>query len=381
MKNLLYKYITDNLSIREKSILNEWKGQSSANANLLNTLLDKQSVYTDAILMDKFDVKLAKERIESKIRQKQRRRLCITVSSIAASICVIAGGVLLMLNPDYGQNSTGDTIQLSEAQSVTYISSRGEQYSLIDDKVIEDVENRVDAQPNVLTVTTNATVTRTKVSYNSVQVPVQKTFTINLPDGTVAYLNSSTTLRFRTDIATASTREVLLDGEAYFDVKSDSQRPFVVTTPRSVVKVLGTGFNVSTYGYTWDQITLVEGKVSVGGITPESASVHLCPGQQAKINTSISVADVDVQKVLAWRNDEFVFRNTNLEEVMNTLGKWYGFSCFFQHNDLKHLIYSARFSRQQTLDDILESFSLLRECKFIIADKVVTVEAANNDMD
>ena len=83
--------------------------------------------------------------------------------------------------------------------------------------------------------------------YNELNIPNGKMFTLVLSDGTKIYLNSGTRIKFPVKFPEKGRREVLVYGEAYFDVTKDEKRPFVVNSKEVEIKVLGTQFNISSY--------------------------------------------------------------------------------------------------------------------------------------
>src|SRR5690606_23786619 len=115
-------------------------------------------------------------------------------------------------------------------------------------------------------------------------------------------------------------RQIHLQGEAYFEVAKDKNRPFVVETAKERVEVLGTHFNVNTYpDEPTSRTTLLEGSVRV------NSSTVLVPGQQAIMGAGgdLRVISVDTQQVIAWRMGKFVFESEALESVMQKIGRWY----------------------------------------------------------
>src|SRR5690606_11338540 len=124
------------------------------------------------------------------------------------------------------------------------------------------------------------------VSYREVQTPRGDRSLTVLDDGTQVWLNANSTLRFATDFVAGNTREVFLDGEAFFDVVEDKSKPFIVHASGVSVEVLGTAFNVLSYdddGVV--ETTLVRGKIDIvpnGG--DSNSHLTLLPNQRAVFN-------------------------------------------------------------------------------------------------
>ena len=141
--------------------------------------------------------------------------------------------------------------------------------------------------------------------FNTLIVPKGGEYSLELPDGTVVWVNSESALRFPEKF-TSNRREVFLEGEAYFEVKKDANRPFYVHTEAGKVRVLGTAFNVCAYSNDrfW-QTTLVEGSVM---INQEEKEVLLKPNEQYQIDVRTGKAglrEVLPELYTSWRDGKF----------------------------------------------------------------------------
>jgi len=148
-----------------------------------------------------------------------------------------------------------------------------------------------------------------------------------LRDGTVVTLNSESRLEYDFD-QKFGTRVVYLKGEAYFDVKEDPQRPFIVRTESLAVTALGTSFNVRAYPETdRPEVALVTGRVQVAVIWMDHPLVELNPGEKAiwDINEkNIGKSKFDYIKDIGWRDGIIAFERASFEEVKMKLERWYG---------------------------------------------------------
>lgn len=173
-----------------------------------------------------------------------------------------------------------------------------------------------------------------KVSYNTLSTPRGGQFKLMLPDSSMVYLNAASSITFLTAFP-ADERRVEVTGEAYFEVKSDRNRPFRVFTGSAtgrgqLIEVLGTQFNINTYADEEAVTTsLLEGSVQVmpltgnGEIVKKSAGL-LKPGQQSVLeNGDLRVQEADVLSAIAWKNGLFQFREASLPEVMRQFSRWY----------------------------------------------------------
>lgn len=163
----------------------------------------------------------------------------------------------------------------------------------------------------------------------------RKSADIILPDGSIAYLHPGSRLRFPTDFS-GQQRIVILEGEAYFKVKHDSSRPFVVMADGMQTTVLGTEFHVSSHNH---EVVLVTGSVRVSN---EGQQVMLRPHQQCSFaNGGCSTADVDVTPYEMWRDGYLYFDNVELRTILEAIGQNFNMTVEFRNTDALH--YKMRF--------------------------------------
>jgi transmembrane sensor len=162
-----------------------------------------------------------------------------------------------------------------------------------------------------------------EVVYNTLSTPRAGKYQLVLPDGTVAWLNASSSIRFPTAF-TGGERKVELTGEAYFEVTKNPAMPFRVSVKDMSVEVLGTHFNVMAYDNEGNvKTTLLEGAVK---ISKTGGNRFLKPGQQAISTTGaadVRVVNADTEEAVAWKNDLFWFHDADIKMVMRQLERWY----------------------------------------------------------
>lgn len=144
-----------------------------------------------------------------------------------------------------------------------------------------------------------------------------------LPDGTEVWLHSNTSLYYNSNF-TSNTREVTMNGEAYFSVTHDAKKPFIVHSNDASVTVHGTKFNVNAYESSQNiLVSLYEGSVTMKAANKD---VMLTPGQEGhydRLNNTLDVKQGDVEFAKSWTNDKLRFQNKNLRYVCRYLAKWY----------------------------------------------------------
>lgn len=213
-----------------------------------------------------------------------------------------------------------------------------------------------------------------KVEYNTIVVPRKGEYQLTLADGTRIHLNSESELRFPTSFIDGE-RRVYLKGEGYFEVATDTARPFVVEASEIDVRVLGTRFNVNAYT-PGDVIrtTLVSGKVRVSD-RDNGITTVLEPGQQAEWQEGrLFIREVDASAVTAWIDGKFYFEEgATLEEITEQLKRWYDIDFFFTSENVKHFVFAGMIKKEYSANEIFSIIEKTTRVKFTVNGRVVTV--------
>lgn len=169
--------------------------------------------------------------------------------------------------------------------------------------------------------------------YNMISTPMGGKYQIQLPDGTIVWLNAASSIKFPASFASHKTRSVVLNGEAYFEVAKDKIHPFEVKARGQNIEVLGTHFNVNAYSdERISKTTLLEGSVKVW---PEGSTSNFAktinPGEQASTGAGgIEIHAVDVDNVIDWKNDEFYFKDMDFKTAMRKIARWYDLEVVYE---------------------------------------------------
>ena len=205
-----------------------------------------------------------------------------------------------------------------------------------------------------------------KIVYNTLTVPVRERFQLVLADGTKVFLNSGSEMRYPERFGKAR-REVFLKGEAWFEVAKDSAREFWVHAGAMDVKVLGTSFNVKAYERLETvATTIVEGSVEVACA---GKSFQIVPGEQFvydKNNRVMDVRMVDTESYVSWKDGYYKFRQTTLEEIMETLSVWYGLNVFYVNESAKQVEFTGKVRRYEDARMLLDKFEQTGDVVFDI---------------
>lgn len=188
--------------------------------------------------------------------------------------------------------------------------------------------------------------------YNTVSTGRGGQFEMKLPDGSRVWLNAASSLRFPT-VFSGKSRNVVLTGEAYFEIAPDKNMPFTVETENTRVEVLGTRFNVMAYEEeAKTRTTLLEGSVKVAS---GNENKLLKPGQQAQLDKSEGnwrITETDGEEAIAWKNGFFQFHSDDIGTIMRQLGRWYDVEIGYA-GKVPGGHYSGSISRQTLLSQVL----------------------------
>ena len=210
-----------------------------------------------------------------------------------------------------------------------------------------------------------------EVKFNTISTPQGGQYKIVLPDESEVWLNALSSIRFPTSFE-GDSRNVDITGEVYFEVKEDTLKPFLVKTPGQTIKVLGTQFNINAYENEPAILTtLVEGSIEV---VAGNRSIRIQPGQQTvndKYN-KMNVQKVNTDQVIAWKDGLFQFWNTDLQEIMRQLSRWYGVEVDYL-NETYDKSFSGFIGRDVPLSNVLHMLEEAGNVNFGLNGKTVYV--------
>jgi len=211
-----------------------------------------------------------------------------------------------------------------------------------------------------------------KALYNTVTTPRGGQYQLELPDGTLVWLNAASSLYFPT-VFVGKERKVELKGEAYFEVAKNASMPFHVEVSNMDVQVLGTHFNIMSY-FDEENIntTLLEGRVN---LTVNGVTKNLLPGKQAVVNkktNAVELSNAIIKQAVAWKNGEFRFKETGIRELMRQVGRWYDVDIVYQTNS-NNQYYTASLPRMQNISALLQTLELTGTVHFKIENRKIIV--------
>lgn len=195
---------------------------------------------------------------------------------------------------------------------------------------------------------------------------------IVLPDSSKVWLNSGSRITFNNNFNKGS-RELYLEGEAYFAVEKDPENPFMVNTSDISVEVLGTEFNLKAYpDEAAISVTLVEGSLHVSN---HKESAMIVPHQKLmyqKENHTISIEDLsDLEPETEWINGRLIFRNESLTELERKLERWFDVEIEFSDEQVKNRRFTGTLGRESILE-VISYFASSQYVDYRISGNEVT---------
>ena len=378
ISRLIVKDLNGEIKESEKQELKEWINESEENKALYLRVRERENRNQRLEVIRKLNKQAAWREVERKTRKSQHFISGWLYKGIAVAIPVI----LLFCLYYYRSGEVDLEVVKQEHREIhpgeikaELILANGQRLAL-DAKKENPVESDLDG---VKILKENQGIRyecedlEGEVPYHELRVPRGGEYPITLEDGTEVYFNSETRFRYPVKFGERE-RKVFLVGEAYFKVKREADRPFIVEMGENRIEVLGTEFNARYYPEENKQMTtLVSGKVKF--ISKDDKSLVLAPGEQAVLTDEgvLSCETVDVTLYTAWKDGNFVFRKQRLEEVLNTMARWYDVDVFYQTVSVKELHFSGYMERYKDVSVILEAITLSTGVTFSVQGKTIIV--------
>ncbi|HEX5168761.1 MAG TPA: FecR domain-containing protein [Cyclobacteriaceae bacterium] len=203
-------------------------------------------------------------------------------------------------------------------------------------------------------------------------VPKGVKTTLVLPDGTIVKLNSLSTLRYP-KVFSATSREVFLTGQAFFNVTRNENSPFLVHTENFTTRVLGTSFDIRSYSDEKEKhVAVVTGKVMVATIT--GLSETLTPDEMTiyKNNKMTRTSGYNHDTVLGWKDGFLEFKGADFFEVTDQLSRWYGVDFRVEKGLKIDGKYTGEY-RNESLENVLKGIAFSSDFEFTIEDKIISI--------
>ncbi len=320
--------------------------------------------------------------VQSRPQQKEVKTYSLKnirkVIAIAASIAICLGAGIYFINQNKFQKEQELAASLIEPGSNTarLVLANGKVILLDTLKNgVQDIEEGVQITKTkdgqlIYNISNN---TDHADRMNTIETPRGGQYQISLPDGSKVWLNAASTLKYSNTLK-AGKREVVLVGEAYFEVYKRENQSFIVRTANQTVEVLGTHFNVNAYTDEETQVTtLLEGSVKSNS---KNHGVLLKPGQQSVLNLkdeALTIDKADIETVMAWKNGDFIFKDEDLASVMRKVERWYDVEVIFQGVDPESIKLGGWVSRSKNIAAVIKIIEPIAGIRIKIDGRRITV--------
>ncbi len=287
-KDLLYRFFEGRASVEEMRLVKEWSEASEENSKLLRR---ERKLFNAIILSGRFESSDGQTTLRKKRNHFVREFLKI------ASVVAITVGITAAL------------------------------FSIGEDK--EDMN----------------------VAMQTITVPAGQRVNLDLPDGSNVWLNAGTTMKYPVSFMKGK-REVMLDGEAYFEVAHNEKSPFVVRTHAMDVEVLGTKFNVEAYSKkAVFEASLMQGKIRVKSSHNEKTAVVLLPNYKTTLKDGrLVVHKIDDYNVYRWKEGLYCFKSKPFTQIMEDLERYYDLKIQVDKKSIESVALTGKFRISDGLD-------------------------------
>lgn len=341
-----------------------WIGSNEFAPEILERLSNYETLAENnkTFSVDKQEKWRESQRLLKRIEKYNRRKLFVKISAIASAMIVFSFVIW------YGNTSnkiidTAKNIAITKETTIPMIiTENGEEFHLKNQEKVVISNDSIIQQNGEININNSI---KDSVSYSNLVVPKQSTYTIELSDGTVVRINANSKLRFPNKFV-GETREVTMEGEAFFDVAKDSKKPFIVNYKNIKIEVFGTQFNIDTYSKDIVKTFLVKGSV---GVRFNHKLTMMSPNQLSEINeitnsnTISNITNNDSENIVGWLDGFFIFNNVEVKEVIKILSTWYQVKLNIDVN-LNDRI-TARYKRDTPLEEIVESLKIITNKKIL----------------
>ncbi len=309
---------------------------------------------------------------ESQYSRKTRRLVFSLLKYAAVALLFFSIGALLFykqnqFNPQFLTQKLAEPVPENVAK---LIRANGQDILLKENKSILQYQADGKLLVNNDTIRSDKPVSSTETAMNQLIIPYGKTSQVTLSDGTNVFLNAGSRLIYPESFS-GKTREVFLEGEAFFDVKHDQNHPFIVQLSDLRVKVLGTRFNISAYAS--DKVietVLAEGKVNIeknnAGLFDKA--IEMVPNQLASFDRTskeTNLTRVNSENYTLWTAGILKFESTDLNRITKRLERFYNIRFEYNNSLLGGLRISGKMELKEDKDEICERIARTASVKIV----------------
>jgi ferric-dicitrate binding protein FerR (iron transport regulator) len=390
IEKLLDRYLSGQCSAEEILLLDKWLELEISTDNDWTRMEESNKKRILASLFENIN-RTVNKNVASKniqvVKISLYKKAWVKIA-VAAVVIFLVAGYYLYVAP-ISNKRVAESIKISSINNDIAPGGNKAVLTLADNSVIvlDNIKNGALAQQGNVTISKladgqlaylSSNEKSTEVLYNLITTPRGGQYQLILADGSKVWLNAASSIRFPTRF-NGTERKVEISGEAYFEVTKNAAIPFKVYIKTSdgedeIVEVLGTHFNINSYGDEFDiKTTLLEGSVKV---SKGKNRQTLTPGQQADLKNNgllYLIKDANIDEVMAWKNGKFQFDEaTDLVTIMKQIARWYDIEIEYKEKITSHI--GGSISRDVNISEVLEMLEMTGTLKFQINGKKVIVQ-------
>ena len=377
-EDLIIGYINQTSTIEDlKTIIEKLKQPKNVSLFKEYIKINYYSIY----IMNQSDtesiIKELKSRISKEETKANRPYILLNTIKYAAVFCLIFG---------LGYYSSINSESLDEPQKI--IPKSNDIVLTSDDSkvVLEKDDNKTDDKKIISKINLiqksdqliyDNNIDIKELVYHSLKVPYGKRFNIVFSDGSKAYLNSGSVIRYPVKFIEDKKREVFLEGEAFFDVAENKNELFIVNSNGINVEVYGTKFNVRNYSEDFNSdIVLVEGSVGINN-SEVSELTMLKPGFKGSVdkeNFRVKTSKVNTKIYTSWIDGEVIFRNETFSQILKKLERLYNVTIINNKNESLDELFNAAINvENENIEQVLEYFNKIYNIEYQIFNNKIII--------
>ena len=377
-EDLIIGYINQTSTIEDlKTIIEKLKQPKNISLFKAYIKINYYSIY----IMNQSDtesiIKELKSRISKEKSKAKRPYILLNTIKYAAVFCLIFGlGYYSSINSELLDEpqkiipKSNDIVLTSEDSKVVLEKDDNK----TDDKKIISKINLIQKSDQLIY---DNNIDIKELVYHSLKVPYGKRFNVVFSDGSKAYLNSGSVIRYPVKFIEDKKREVFLEGEAFFDVAENKNELFIVNSNGINVEVYGTKFNVRNYSEDFNSdIVLVEGSVGINN-SEVSELTMLKPGFKGSVdkeNFRVKTSKVNTKIYTSWIDGEVIFRNETFNQILKKLERLYNVTIINNKNESLNEVFNAAINvENENIEQVLEYFNKIYNIEYQIFNNKIII--------
>ena len=377
-EDLIIGYINQSSTIEDlKTIIEKLKQPKNVSLFKAYIKINYYSIY----IMNQSDtesiIKELKSRISKEKSKAKRPYILLNTIKYAAVFCLIFGlGYYSSINSELLDEpqkiipKSNDIVLTSEDSKVVLEKDDNK----TDDKKIISKINLIQKSDQLIY---DNNIDIKELVYHSLKVPYGKRFNVVFSDGSKAYLNSGSVIRYPVKFIEDKKREVFLEGEAFFDVAENKNELFIVNSNGINVEVYGTKFNVRNYSEDFNSdIVLVEGSVGINN-SEVSELTMLKPGFKGSVdkeNFRVKTSKVNTKIYTSWIDGEVIFRNETFSQILKKLERLYNVTIINNKNESLNEVFNAAINvENENIEQVLDYFNKIYNIEYQIFNNKIII--------